>query len=232
VSDRSGLLRRPPKDPLVAASVLSADFTRLGEEIASALGAGADLVHLDVMDGHFVPNLSMGPALCRSVRKLFPDLVLDVHLMVERPLRFVEPFAAAGGDLCTVHVEAADDPASTLAAIRDAGLLAGLALNPGTPAEAVFPFLDACDLVLVMSVQPGYAGQAFRPEVLAKCRSIAARIGPACRLEIDGGVGPANAAACREAGCDTLVAASAIFGAPDRAAAIDALRGRARAVVP
>lgn len=228
--DPTGVRRRerlidPTRPPLVAPSILSADFTRLGEEIESALAAGADLVHLDVMDGHFVPNLSMGPALCASVRRSFPSLCLDVHLMVADPLAFVRPFVDAGADLCTFHVEPVADPRAVAARIRDEGALAGIALNPGTPTERVLPFLDAVDLVLVMSVQPGYAGQAFRSEVLAKCAAIAPRLGPGQRLEIDGGVAPANAAACLEAGCDVLVAASAIFGTADRAAAIRGLRG-------
>ena len=222
---RRGILRSRPARALVAPSVLSADFTRLGDEIESSLAAGADLVHLDVMDGHFVPNLSMGPALCGSVRKRFPTLCLDVHLMVADPLAFVGPFADAGADLCSFHVEAAGDPIGVATAIRDRGMLVGIALNPGTPVDRVLPFLDAVDLVLVMSVQPGYAGQAFRPEVLGKCRVIGPRLGPSQRLEIDGGVSPANAAACRDAGCDLLVAASAIFGAADRSAAVRSLRG-------
>jgi ribulose-phosphate 3-epimerase len=145
--------------------------------------------------------------------------------MVSDPLAFVGPFVDAGADLCTFHVETVDDPRRVAARIHEAGILAGIALNPGTPAARVLPYLDAVDLVLVMSVQPGYAGQAFRPEVLAKCREIAPRLGASRRLEIDGGVAPANAAACREAGCDVLVAASAIFGAADRGAAIRSLRG-------
>lgn len=209
----------------MAPSILSADFACLGEEIESAIAAGGDLVHLDVMDGHFVPNLSMGPALCGSLRKRFPTLFLDVHLMVSDPLAFVRPFVDAGADLCSFHVEAVDEPGAVAARIRETGALAGLALNPGTDASLVLPHLGSVDLVLVMSVQPGYAGQAFRPEVLAKCRTIAARLSPSQRLQIDGGVAPSNAAACREAGCDVLVAASAIFGAADRRSAIRSLRG-------
>jgi ribulose-phosphate 3-epimerase len=222
---RRDLVTGRPAKALVAPSVLSADFTRLGEEIESALAAGADLVHLDVMDGHFVPNLSMGPALCGSVRKRFPSLFLDVHLMVSDPLAFVGPFVDAGADLCTFHVETVDDPPRLADRIRSVGALAGLALNPGTDVDRILPFVGAVDLVLVMSVQPGYAGQAFRPEVLEKCRTVAPRLGPGQRLEIDGGVSPANAAACRAAGCDVLVAASAIFGAADRVEAIRSLRG-------
>lgn len=224
---RRELLARRPARALVAPSILSADFTRLGDEVESAIAAGGDLVHVDVMDGHFVPNLSMGPAVCGSLRKRFPSLFLDVHLMVSDPLAFVTPFIDAGADLCSFHVEAVDDPAAVAGRIRERGALAGLALNPGTDVARVMPFLDAVDLVLVMSVQPGYAGQSFRPEVLGKCRTIAARLGPAQRLEIDGGVAPGNASACREAGCDVLVAASAIFNAADRRSAIRGLRGEA-----
>ncbi len=227
MSSRGSLLRNPIARPLVAPSILSADFARLGDEIESAIEAGGDLVHVDVMDGHFVPNLSMGPAVCASVRKRFPSLFLDVHLMVSDPLAFVLPFIDAGADLCSFHVEAVDDPVAVAGRIRERGALAGLALNPGTDVARVLPYLDAVDLVLVMSVQPGYAGQSFRPEVLAKCRALAARLAPTQRLEIDGGVAPVNAAACREAGCDVLVAASAIFNAVDRRSAIRGIRGDA-----
>lgn len=223
--DRHGLVRNRPSRALVAPSILGADFACLGDEVESAIEAGGDLVHLDVMDGHFVPNLSMGPALCASLRRRFPALFLDVHLMVSDPLAFVGPFVDAGADLCSFHVEAVDDPGAVAARIRATGALAGLALNPGTDVSRVLPHVGSVDLVLVMSVQPGFAGQAFRPEVLAKCRLLAGRLGPSQRLEIDGGVSPANAAACREAGCDVLVAANSIFGAPDRRSAIRGLRG-------
>jgi ribulose-phosphate 3-epimerase len=200
-----------PAGVAVGASILSADFTELGNEIASALGAGAGFIHVDVMDGHFVPNLSMGPAVCAAVRRAAPRAPVDVHLMVQRPLSFIEPFAKAGADWCTVHVEAQDDPRECAERSRSLGMKAGLAFNPRTPVEH--------DFVLIMSVQPGYSGQAFMPDVLAKARLLrqAGWQGP---IEIDGGVSPLNAQACRAAGCTLLVSASAIFGSGDYAAAI------------
>lgn len=225
---RLDLYRIPPRRPLVAASILSADFAQLAAASRGALEAGADSLHLDVMDGHFVPNLTMGPALCASLRKALPSAFFDVHLMVQDPALFVAPFRDAGADLLTFHVEAVTPPDAVDAlagTIRTAGMLAGLAFNPDTPAERVLTHLATIDLVLVMSVFPGFAGQKFIPEVLVKAAAIQPHLAAHQRLEIDGGVSPETAPACRAAGCDVLVAASAIFGAADQMGAIAALRG-------
>jgi ribulose-phosphate 3-epimerase len=218
-------LLRSDRRVLVAPSVLSADFTRLGEECRSAVVAGGDLLHVDVMDGHFVPNLSMGPAVCAAVRRAVPETCIDVHLMVTDPAHFVRPFAEAGADHLQFHAEVVRDPSSLAASIRAAGMTPGVVLNPDTPAEACFDALPFVDTVMLMGVHPGYSGQAFIAAVLAKGPAIRARMTPAQRLMIDGGVSPANAADCRGAGCDVLISASAFFGAADRSAVARALRG-------
>ncbi|MBX3355219.1 MAG: ribulose-phosphate 3-epimerase [Phycisphaeraceae bacterium] len=217
--------RSPPSGPLVAASVLSADFTRLGDECLAVVQAGADAIHVDVMDGHFVPNLSMGPAICAAVRRAVPSTMIDVHLMVEDPGAFLKPFAEAGANHCTVHLEAKGDHAALAEQAHRLGMSAGLALNPDTPIESAWPLLDRFDLVLIMSVHPGFSGQKFISSVLDKVRAVRARLGTRVRVEIDGGVSPATAHACVEAGCDVLVSASALFGSRDYAGAIASLRG-------
>ena len=207
-------LSSPPRLPMIAPSILSADFARMGEDAAGVLSAGADLLHLDVMDGHFAPNLTMGPDMCRWIRKALPDAFLDVHLMVTDPGRFVEPFAKAGASNITFHVETMD-PAGLrdlAARVRRLGPSAGLAVNPDTPADVAAPVVGDFDLILVMSVHPGFSGQKFMPEVLPKVRTIRSLLKPTQRLEMDGGIAPDNAGSVRDAGCDVIVAATAVFG--------------------
>ncbi len=186
------------------------------------------MLHLDVMDGHFVPNLTMGPDLCAALRRAFPSAFLDVHLMVTHPQNCVAPFRDAGADHLTWHVEAKSlgnfCPLELAASVRDKGMTAGLAINPPTDVSALDPYLEVYDMILVMSVNPGYAGQSFIESVLDKTRALAPRLRDDQRLEMDGGIDPVNAARCIEAGCDILAAASSIFKRPDYRAAIAALR--------
>jgi len=201
----------------------------MAADCRAVLDAGGDLLHVDVMDGHFVPNLTMGPDMCKGLRAALPDVCLDVHLMVEDPAKFVLPFAKAGADVFTFHIERVrDEAARDLAkAIRDAGMSPGIAVNPPGDVSPLLDVMDAFDLMLVMSVNPGYSGQAFIPGVLDKCRAINARRRPEQWLEIDGGVNTHNAPDVRGAGVDLIVAASAIFGVPasQRSQVIRTLRG-------
>ncbi|MEX0775457.1 MAG: ribulose-phosphate 3-epimerase [Phycisphaeraceae bacterium] len=219
-------LTKPPSRPLVAASILSADFGRITEECRDVLDRGADLLHIDVMDGHFVPNLTIGVDMVRALRKHLPKVVLDVHMMVEQPDRFIDMFAAAGATVYTFHLEVCAPMGSDglevgamIQRIHDAGMKAGLAVNPPTEPDGLGPWLEHLDLALVMSVNPGRSGQSFIPQVLDKVRWLKERLGPATpgtRLEIDGGINPTTARDAVAAGCDVLVTASALFGADDR----------------
>lgn len=225
----NAMLAAPVSLPLVGASILSADWSRLGDEARHALDAGVDLLHIDVMDGHFVPNLAFGPDVCVGLRRALPEAFLDVHLMVTDPAHFVPVFAKAGADAISFHAEVLTPAAARDLATkaRDLGVTPALAINPPTDITPWLDHLDAFDMLLVMSVNPGYSGQKFIPEVLPKATAARAAMGPSFRIEIDGGVGPANAPQVREAGVDVLAAASAIFGQPEqaRAAIIAQLRG-------
>ncbi len=206
----------------VAPSILSADFVNLERDIRALGPAGADYVHVDVMDGLFVPNLTIGLPVVKAISRISP-LPLDVHLMIDRPLRYAERFCEAGADVLTLHVEA-DTPEHTreaLETIRACGKKAGLSLKPGTPAEAALPYLELCDLILVMTVEPGFGGQKFMADMMPKLKTLRRWLdekNPVCELEVDGGVNAETARICRENGANVLVAGSAWFKAPDPAA--------------
>lgn len=199
--------------PKIAPSFLSADFSRLEHQIREVEKSGAEYIHLDVMDGHFVPNISFGPLVVDAVRKK-TDLTLDVHLMISHPSQYLQAFADAGADILTVHVEVAEDMPRLLARIQDAGMKPGATLRPGTDIEALFPLLPQLHLALVMSVEPGFGGQSFMPESLGRVQALKAeieRLGVATEIEIDGGIGVDNAREAVLAGVDVLVAGSAAF---------------------
>jgi ribulose-phosphate 3-epimerase len=210
----------------IAPSILSADFARLGEEVRDVIGAGADLVHFDVMDNHYVPNLTIGPLVCEAIRPL-TKAVIDVHLMVKPVDRLVPDFAKAGANIISFHPEASDHVDRTIALIKDQGCKAGLVFNPATPLSYLDHVIDKVDLVLIMSVNPGFGGQKFIPQALKKLAAARSRIDASGRdiwLEVDGGVKVDNIADVARAGADTFVAGSAIFGAKDYKATIAAMR--------
>ncbi|MBB3345251.1 ribulose-phosphate 3-epimerase [Luteimonas sp. RC10] len=212
---------------VIAPSILSANFARLGEEVDTVLAAGADWVHFDVMDNHYVPNLTIGPLVCEALRKHGVTAPIDVHLMVEPVDRIVPDFARAGATLISFHPEASRHVHRTIQLIRAEGCQAGLVLNPATPVEVLDYVLEDLDMVLLMSVNPGFGGQAFIPSTLDKLRRVRERIdatGKPIRLEIDGGVKPDNIGQIAAAGADTFVAGSAIFGQPDYRAVVEAMR--------
>ena len=206
----------------IAPSILSADFVNLERDIHNIEENGADWVHVDVMDGMFVPNISIGIPVVQALRRV-TDLPLDVHLMIERPIRYVEQFVRAGADWLTIHIEA-DQPQNTLEAldkIRALGCKAAVSLKPRTPAEAALPYLTKCDMVLVMTVEPGFGGQSFMADMMEKVRFLRTtldRVNPECRIEVDGGVDAVTQAVCKQNGADVLVTGSAYFKAADRAA--------------
>ncbi len=212
----------------IAPSILSANFAAMGDAVSKLKAQGADWVHFDVMDGNFVPNITFGPDMCKALRPL-TDLPIDVHLMVEHPGDWIEPFKKAGADILTIHVESSEKHLHrALQSIHAAGMKAGVVLNPATPICSCVHLLPECDLVLLMSVNPGFGGQSFIPETLEKIRALKKEIlsrGLNTCIEIDGGVNPDTAKLCIEAGANVLVAGSAVFKAPDPAEMIKALRG-------
>ncbi len=211
----------------IAPSILSADFGQLADEIAQVAAAGVKMVHLDVMDGHFVPNITIGPPVIRKLRR-HSDLVFDAHLMISEPEKYIEAFAEAGVNNITFHIEVADNPTQMIDKIRALGCSASITLNPETPVSAIEEVAPLCDMVLVMTVHPGFGGQKFMPDAARKVVDVRRIVGPDVRIEVDGGIDPRTTPTVVAYGADTLVAGHAIFGQADRAAAIEAMRAACR----
>ena len=212
---------------LISPSILSADYMHFHADMDATKAAGAKWLHVDIMDGHFVPNLSFGYSWVKAMRKI-TDLVLDVHLMIDTPIKYAEEFCKAGADYLTVHVEAdtEENILKTIELIRSLGVKPGVVVKPKTPAEAVLPFIDKVDMILVMTVEPGFGGQKFMADMMPKLKQLRQMIeerNPGCHLEVDGGVDLVTAETCKENGADVLVAGSAFYGAADRAAFVEAL---------
>ncbi len=214
----------------ISPSILAADFSKLGEQCEMVLDAGADMLHIDVMDGHFVPNISLGIPVLESLHNSLSNAFYDVHLMITDPLKYIEPFAKAGANLITFHLEADSPVQQTIDAIHQAGCKAAVSIKPNTPAQDVFPWLDQLEMVLVMSVEPGFGGQAFMESALDKIAQIRAKAQQMglnqLMIQVDGGVNPTTAAACVKAGADVLVAGSAVFRAAQPKQAVADLRGQ------